>query len=128
MLIFLMSYKQTYQIMVISVKTFKFDAWNKANKIITNLHNLVADIIMTLNFPLIILVVKCASIISNSAYIILHCKMFYAFYFSRNMLTSPWLLYLFVCGGVGGWVCVLGVGVCEGMWEFVNTLYLQTRT
>ena len=100
--------------MVFSVKTFKYDAWNKANKIITSLHNLVADI--TLNFPLIILVVKCASIISNSAYIILHCKMFYTFYFFRNMLTSPWLLYLFVCGGVGGWVCVWVsgcVGVCK---------------
>ena len=51
---FLMSYKQTYQIMVISVKTIKFDALNKANKIIANLHNLVADIIMTLNFPLVL--------------------------------------------------------------------------
>ena len=76
---FLWAINLTYQIimiMVISVKTFEYDAWNKANKIITNLHNLVADIIMTLKFPLIIPVVKCASIISNSAYIILHCKMF----------------------------------------------------
>ena len=45
---------RTYQIimiMVISVKTFEYDAWNKANKIITNLHYLVADIIMTFKFP-----------------------------------------------------------------------------
>ena len=51
---FLFLMNQTYQIimiMVISVKTFEYDAWNKANKIITNLHNLVADIIMTLKFP-----------------------------------------------------------------------------
>ena len=72
---------------------------------------------------LIILVVKCASIISNSAYILLHCKMFYTFYFSRNMLTSPWLLYLFVCWGVGGWVYVWVWGcvrVCGGVWGCVG--------
>ena len=73
-----------------------------ANKIIANLNDSVADIIMTLNFPLIILVVKCTSIISNSAY------------------TCIIFLDFSICLCVGVWKagCVFG---CGGVWEFVNT-------
>ena len=100
--------------MVISVKTFKFEAWNKANKIIANIYNLVADIIMTLNFPHTS-IVKCASIISNSAYtcIILYCKMFYT-----NMLIYCLDFCICLCVGVWKAACVFG---CGSVWEFVNT-------
>ena len=51
-------------------------------------------------------------------YIILHCKMFYTFcYFPETSLLTPPLVnfsILFVCGGVGSWVCVCGGTVCGG--------------
>ena len=49
------------------------------------------------------------------------------FFFPKHVdiaLTSPFVC-VWGCGRLG--VC-LGLGVCEGVWEFVNTLYLQTRT
>ena len=119
MLIFLMSYKQTYQIMVISVKTFKYDAWNKVNKIITNLHNFSCrhyyDSQLSFNHTSSKMHINHFQFclyyfaLQNVLYIIFPETCWHRLDFSICLCVGVWEAgCVFVCGGV--WGCV---GVCK---------------